>query len=167
VFEDEEQAHVATTLLKKALRFLLHMALALGAWVGLMALGYVVNPAGVPQWAILALSFAVALMIGLIVALIWPDEPANAVWLVGMIWFLIVGLWVLDMPTAPGACLQCDATEKLMRTFFSFPGPSGLIDNDGPILATWPAAALMGYSIGAWIGTRGREREAAQDEKLK
>jgi hypothetical protein len=53
------------------------------------------------------------------------------------------------MPTGPNACLQCDATEKLTRSFFSWPGPSGLIDNDGPFLGTWPAAALIGYSIGA------------------
>ncbi len=152
----EEPEKSAPTLLTQALRFVLHTMLALAAWVGLIALGYKVNPTGVPQWAILALSLAVPLMIGLIVTLIKPDEMATAVWLVGMIWFLIIGLWVLDMPTAPGACLQCDATEKLTRTFFSFPGPSGLIDNDGPIIGTWPAAALIGYSIGAWLGTRKR-----------
>jgi hypothetical protein len=142
--------------MKQVLRFVLHTALALAAWVGLMALGYAVNPVGVPQWAILALSLAVPLVAGLIVALLWPDDSATAVWLVGLIWFLIVGLWVLDMPTAPGACLRCDATEKLTRTFFSYPGPGGLIDNDGPIFGTWPAAALLGYSIGAWIVVKKR-----------
>jgi len=153
-FEGEERDPAPPSLVAQALRFVLHTVLALAAWVGLMAVGYAVNPRGVPQWAILALSLAVPLMVGLIVALIRPDEMATAVWLVGMIWFLIVGLWVLDMPTAPGACLQCDATEKLVRTFFGFPGPSGLIDNNGPFIGTWPAAALVGYSIGAWIGKR-------------
>lgn len=151
-----EEPERPTTLLKQALRFVLHMVMALAVWVGLMALGCALNPSGIPQWAILALSFAVPLMVGLILALVWPDEMATVVWLVGIIWFLILGLWVLDMPTAPGACLQCDATEKLTRTFLSFPEPSGLIDNDGPILATWPAAPQLGYSIGAWIGTRKR-----------
>jgi hypothetical protein len=82
------------------------------------------------------------------------DELAGLVWLVGLIWFLVVSLWILDMPTAPNACLQCDATEKLARTFFSLPRPSGLIDNDGPFVGTWPAAALVGYSIGARFAFR-------------
>jgi hypothetical protein len=79
------------------------------------------------------------------------DEMASLVWLVGLIWMLIISLWILDMPTGPNACFQCDATEKLTRTFFSLPRPSGLIDDDGPFLGTWPAAALVGYSIGARI----------------
>jgi hypothetical protein len=54
----------------------------------------------------------------------------------------------------PNQCFQCDATDKLTRTFFSIPKPSGLIDDDGPFLATWPAAALVGYSIGAWLAFR-------------
>ena len=82
------------------------------------------------------------------------DEMATAVWLVGMIWLLIIALWVLDMPTGPDQCFQCGATEKLTRTFFSLPQPSGLIDNDGPFLGTWPAAALAGYSIGARLAMK-------------
>jgi hypothetical protein len=160
--DNEEEALAETSLGQQLIRFVLHIALALAAWVGLMALGYKVDPVGVPQWAILALSAAVPLVVGLILSMIWSDEMARVVWLLGLTWFLVAALWVLDMPTAPGACLQCDAPEKLTRTFFSFPSPSGLIDNDGPILATWPAAALMGYSIGAWIGKRGRGRETAK-----
>ena len=81
---------------------------------------------------------------------------ATVVWLVGLIWAMIVGLYVLDLPTGPGHCFQCDATDKLTRTFFSLPTPSGLMDDDGPFLGTWPAAALVGYSIGAWLGMRRR-----------
>jgi len=81
---------------------------------------------------------------------------AAVVWLAGLIWMLVISLWVLDMPTGPNACFQCDATDKLSRTFFSIPRPSGLIDNDGPFLGTWPAAALFGYSIGAQFALRRR-----------
>jgi hypothetical protein len=84
---------------------------------------------------------------------------ATLVWLVGLIWVLIVSLWVLDMPTGPNECFQCGATEKLTRTFFSLPKPSGLIDNDGPFLGTWPAAALLGYSIGARLAMRRKKSE--------
>jgi len=37
---------------------------------------------------------------------------------------------------------------------FSIPTPSGLIDDDGPFLGTWPAVALIGYSIGAALALR-------------
>jgi hypothetical protein len=84
------------------------------------------------------------------------DEMAPLVWLAGLTWIVIISLWVLDMPTGPNACFHCDATEKMSRTFLSIPGPSGLIDNDGPFLGTWPAAALLGYAIGARLARRRR-----------
>jgi hypothetical protein len=114
-----------------------------------MLLGYALNPRGVPQIMILLLSIFVPLVVGHIVTRLRQDELAPLVWLIGLIWILIVSLWILDMPTGPNQCFQCDATEKLTRTFFSLPKPSGLIDNDGPFLGTWPAAALIGYAIGA------------------
>jgi hypothetical protein len=139
--------------------FLVHMLLALAAWMGLMLVGYALNPVGVPQTAILAASFLVPLLLGHIVTRIRQDEMATLVWLTGLIWMLLISLWVLDMPTGPNACLQCGATEKLVRTFFSIPLPSGLIDNDGPFLATWPAAALIGYSLGARLALKKRTVE--------
>ena len=151
---EQQEDQGASRLSRQALAFFLHTFLALGSWIALMLLGYAVNPVEVPQLAILLLSIAVPLLVGLIVTNFHRNEMAEVVWLVGLIWILIVSLWVLDMPTGPNACLQCGATEKLTRTFFSLPGPSGLIDNDGPFLGTWPAAALVGYSIGAWIGLR-------------
>jgi hypothetical protein len=156
LFHSELKEQKKSTLAGQGLRFFLHTLLALASWIGLMLLGYAVNPAGVSQWVILLLSMAVPLAVGLIVSKIRPDEMATVVWLVGFIWAMIVGLWILDMPTGPNQCFQCGATEKLMRTFFSLPSPSGLIDDDGPFLGTWPAAALVGYSIGAWLGLRKR-----------
>jgi hypothetical protein len=148
----EEQS--SSKLSSQALSFFLHSLLALGSWMALMLLGYAINPAGVPQLVILLLSAAVPLAVGFLVARIHPAEMATVVWLLGLIWFLTVCLWVMDMPTGPNQCFQCDATDKLTRTFFSLPGPSGLIDNNGPFIGTWPAAALIGYSIGAKLGFR-------------
>ena len=155
-----ERERKAPTLTSQAASFLLHSLLALAAWAALMLVGYAVNPVGIPQWAIFLLSFAVPLAVGVIVALIHPNEMATAVWLVGFIWAMIVGLYVLELPTGPDHCFQCPATEKLSRTFFGLPHPSGLIDDDGPFIATWPAAALVGYSIGAWLAMRRRNAEA-------
>ena len=145
------------TLARQALGFFLHSLLALATWVALMLVGYAVNPVGISQTLILLLSFAVPLVVGFIVARIHPSEMATAVWLLGLIWAMIVGLYVLDLPTGPGRCFQCGAIDKLSRTFFSLPGPSGLMDDDGPFISTWPAAALVGYSIGALLAIRRRD----------
>ena len=146
----------AQTLARQALSFFLHTLLALASWVALMLVGDAINPMGISQAVILVLSMAVPLAVGLIVARIHPSEMATIVWLLGFIWLMIVGLYVLDLPTGPGRCLQCSAMEKLSRSFFSLPDASGLMDDDGPFVGTWPAAALVGYSIGAWLGMRRR-----------
>jgi len=153
---EEMEEPSAPTLAHQALWFVLHTLLALAAWAALMAAGYALNPVGIPQMAILGLSLAVPLVVGAIVTKFKQDEMATVVWLVGLIWILIIALWILDMPTGPNACFQCGATEKLTRTFLSLPRPSGLIDDDGPFLGTWPAVALVGYSIGARITLRRR-----------
>lgn len=154
LLNDELEEQSGSSLLHQVLSFFLHTILALGSWIALMLVGYAVNPVAVPQWAILALSLAVPLAIGLIVARFYPDEMARVVWLLGLSWLLIFCLWILGMPTTPNMCFECGPNEKIVRTLFSWPTPSGLIDNDGPFLATWPSAALLGYSIGAKLGMR-------------
>jgi hypothetical protein len=136
-------------LSQQVLWFFIHTVVAVASWLALMWIGYLVNPVGVSQNVILLLSIGVPLLVGSLVTRYRQDEIAPLVWLVGLIWLLIVSLWILDMPTGPNSCFQCGATEKLTRTFFSYPKPSGLIDNDGPFFGTWPAAALLGYALGA------------------
>ena len=152
IHRENEQDRNSTTLSGQAISFFTHTILALGVWLLLMLAGYALNPSQVPQGIILALAFALPLAAGFLINRFRQDDMATAVWLVGLILLLILSLWILDMPTGPDACFQCGATEKLTRTFFSLPSPSGLIDNDGPFLGTWPAAALIGYAIGARLG---------------
>jgi hypothetical protein len=152
LLESEEKRPQASKASYQVLWFSLHSVLALAAWIALMMGGYALNPVGAPQWAILALSVFVPLIVGFFVTALHKDEMGTMVWLLGIIWILIVALWILDMPTGPNACFHCNATEKLTRTFLTFPRPSGLIDDDGPFVGTWPAAALIGYSIGSGIG---------------
>jgi len=147
-------------LSQQALSFALHTILAIGAWIFLILAGYAINPTSVSQVVVLVLSVAVPMLAGNVVARFRRDEMATQVWLVGLIWLLIVSLWVLDMPTGPNACFQCGATEKLTRTFFSLPRPSGLVDDNGPFFGTWPAAALLGYSVGARLALRKRRATA-------
>ena len=143
-------------LSRQAISFSLHTILAVGAWILLMIAGYALSPDSISQAIVLLLSIAIPLIAGNLVARFRRDEMATHVWLVGLIWLLIMSLWVLDMPTGPNACYQCSATEKLLRTFFSLPHPSGLLDDDGPFFGTWPAAALLGYSLGARLALHRR-----------
>ena len=154
VMSDEDEA--SDNLLRQALSFFLHMVIGLGVWVGLMLIGYAIQPS-VPQSFILLLSLLVPAGVGFLYLRARPDSMAGHVWLAGVIWMMIVSLWILDMPTGPNACNDCNASEKLTRTLFSFPRPSGLIDDNGPFLCTWPAAALIGYSIGARLAMRRKD----------
>jgi hypothetical protein len=155
IYTEEERND--SKLSRQAVSFFVHTLLALGSWLGLMFAGYAMNPPPVSQWMVLFMSMLVPFLVGNIITRFKQDEMATVVWLVGLIWVLIVSLWILDMPTGPNECFQCDATEKLTRTFFSLPTPSGLIDNDGPFIGTWPAAALLGYALGARLALRRRE----------
>jgi ABC-type branched-subunit amino acid transport system permease subunit len=150
----EDENTNESKLSRQAVSFFTHTILALASWLALMLIGYALNPPAISQPAILFLSALVPFLVGFAVTRFKQDEMATAVWLIGLVWVLLISLWVLDMPTGPNQCFQCDATEKLSRTFFSLPSPSGLIDNDGPFIATWPAAALIGYSIGAQLALR-------------
>jgi hypothetical protein len=156
VMSEEDEA--SDRLSRQALAFFLHAMIGLGVWVGLMLLGYAVQPR-VPQTLILVVSMIVPALVGFFYLRAKPEPMAGHVWLAGLIWLLIVSLWVLDMPTGPNACNDCSATEKLTRTLFSLPLPSGLIDNNGPFICTWPAAALIGYSIGARLAMRRKQSE--------
>lgn len=154
LFQTDGGQSSSAKLSRQAVSFFIHTALAIVSWLALMFAGYALNPAGISQTVILVLSILVPAVAGYMVTKYRQDETATLVWLVGVIWLLIVSLWILDMPTGPNQCLQCDATEKLLRTLLSLPQPSGLIDNDGPFLGTWPAAALFGYAIGARFALR-------------
>jgi hypothetical protein len=158
--QDDEEVRPGPGPAPQAASFLAHALLATSSWIALMLVGYAVNPSSVPQTFILLLSIAIPFIVGFAVNHFRQAEMATLVWLLGLIWFMIVALWILDMPNAPNQCLNCTLREKLTRTFFSFPGPSGLIDDDGPFLGTWPVAALLGYSIGARLALRRRATEA-------
>jgi predicted branched-subunit amino acid permease len=154
LLEDEEEQRNESTLGGQAASFFGHALLGLCAWISLMLVGYLVNPENLPQMITLGASILVPLFLGIVVNRVRQSEMATAVWLLGVIWFMIVALWIVDMPTAPNQCFNCSLGEKLSRTFFSLPSPSGLIDDDGPFLGTWPAAALIGYAIGARLAMK-------------
>ena len=159
---DAEEDITKNELPLQAFSFFLHCLFALAAWGVMMLAGYAINPSSVPQITVLILSALVPLIVGYIIARTRPTEMAPHIWLAGLIWLLVMALWITDLPTGPNACLDCSATEKLSRTLFSIPTPSGLLDDNGPFFATWPAAAMIGYAVGARLALR-RSRQAEEE----
>jgi hypothetical protein len=157
ILEEEEKV---SNLAEQALWVLIHTLLAAGSWAAMMLLITFAKPESVPVMITLALSFTIPFVVGNIFTRIKQDDMAPYTWLVGLIWFLIICLWILDMPTGPNQCYHCDASQKLYLTFFSPSEDSGLIDNEGRLIGTWPAVAFIGYGIGARFALR-RKRVSA------
>jgi len=148
-FEIQEEEEKVSTLAEQALWVLIHMLLAIGSWVATILVISLMRPDSVPVVITTALAFTVPFLVGNIFTRIKQNDMAPYTWLVGLIWFLIICLWILDMPTGPNQCYHCDATQKIFLTFFSPTEDSGLIDGQGRFVGTWPAVAFIGYGIGA------------------
>jgi len=147
--EIQEEEQRVSTLGEQAFWVLIHVLLAAGSWATMMAAITFAKPDSVPVLVTLALSFSAPFLVGNLFTRWKQNDMAPYTWLIGLIWFLIICLWILDMPTGPNQCYHCDASQKLWLTFFSFSEDSGLIDNEGRMIGTWPAMAFIGYGIGA------------------
>jgi hypothetical protein len=106
LLNEHEEERNPSRLFHQAIWFFTHSALALGSWITLMLLGYAFNPQGVSQFLILFFSMLIPSLAGYAFTRSHQDEMASLVWLVGLIWMLIISLWILDMPTGPNACFQ-------------------------------------------------------------
>ncbi|HEX8813766.1 MAG TPA: hypothetical protein VF742_17400 [Terracidiphilus sp.] len=158
-----EEDDGSETLARQVSGFFVHCFLAVLAWIAMMLVGYAIKPEYVPQPIVLALSLLVPLVAGAFVTRAHTSEMAPHIWLGGIIWMLFLSLWIIDLPTGPNACNECSATDKIMSSLFSYPSPSGLMDDNAPFFITWPAAAMIGYAIGARI-VQPRKKRAAKPE---
>ena len=150
----EALGHHETRVLYQAVGFFFHLVLSLAVW-GLALLAITLfHPEFVPPLVTLVVSLVVPLVAGFVIVKIHPSESATLPWMMGLIWWMLCGLHVLDMPTGPMACYHCGATDKLWLTFLSLNADSGLLDGQGRFIATWPAVAMIGYSLGARLGLR-------------
>jgi hypothetical protein len=157
ILEEEEKV---SSLAEQALWVLIHMLLAIGGWAAMILVISLTRPESIPVIVTSALSFSVPFLVGNIFTRIKQNDMAPYTWLVGLIWFLIICLWILDMPTGPNQCYHCDASQKIFLTFFSPIEDSGLIDGQGRFVGTWPALAFIGYGIGSRFALR-RKRATA------
>jgi hypothetical protein len=139
-------------LLREAAWFLLHTLLAVVVLVALLAVFWAahVNPDAVgPKMLCTALAFLVPAAAGFGIMRSQPDNIAAYVWISGVLFFGILCVYVLDLPTGPGLCEHCTLMERLYRTFFSITHNSGMLGGDGVLIGSWIPLSIIGYAVGA------------------
>jgi len=144
-------------LAMEAVWFITHTLIALFIYAAMVTIVQLVHPKNPSMLLATIAVFFVPAMAGFIIALIKPNEIARYIWIFGVLWFSIVCVWVLDLPTGPGLCEHCGALEKLWDTLITFNKPSGLLDYNGNVFGTWPALATIGYAFGAKYGLKRNE----------
>jgi hypothetical protein len=153
--QDITQGKSLGDLGSEAFWFLTHTILAVILLVGMLAAVWMTHPdpdATTPKLIGTALAFLVPMIGGFIVAKMQQNEIARYTWISGLLFFSVICVRVLDLPTGNGLCENCGAVEKLWRTFFDIGNGSGLMGGDGLLIGTWTPLAMIGYSVGAWFG---------------
>jgi small basic protein len=153
--QDISQGKSIGELGREALWFLTHTFLALailGLVIGVIWVNGPDPESANPKLLATVLAFFVPMVGGFFIARMQRNEVASYVWISGLVFFSIVCVWVLDLPTGPGLCEDCGAVEKLWRTFFSINHGSGLMAGDGLFLGTWIPFSMIGYAVGARFG---------------
>jgi len=139
-------------LAREAGWFALHTLLAVLVLVVIVAVFWVlhVDPdSSLPKIICTALALIVPMGAGFVVGRMVPGTVASHIWISGLLFFLVVCVYTLDLPTGNGLCNGCGAVDKLWRTFFTIEKNSGLLGGDGILIGTWIPLSMIGYSIGA------------------
>jgi len=142
---------------REALWFLTHTLVAvvlLAITVGVMSLNHPDPDSPMPKLLGTVLAFLVPMIGGFLLARIHRNDVTAYVWISGLIFFSIVCVWVLDLPTGKGLCESCGVSEKLWRTFFTFTQGSGLMGGDGLLVGSWIPLSMIGYAVGAKLALK-------------
>jgi small basic protein len=149
---DLPQDKSAGDLVREAAWFALHTLIAILALAAILIVMTTTHPdpdSPTPKLLATLLAIAVPPLIGSLIARIQQNHVAAHVWIAGLMFFAIVCVWVLGLPTGNGFCEKCGAMDKLSRTFFALQNGSGLLDGDGLLLGTWIPLSIISYSMGA------------------
>lgn len=150
--QDISQGTIMGRQVREALLFLIHTLVAvilLAIVLGVMSLNHPDPDSSAPKLLGTILAFLVPMVGSFLLTRIHQSNVAAYVWVSGLIFFSIVCVKVLDLPTGNGLCEHCGATEKLWRTFFTFTHGSGLMGGDGLLIGSWIPLSTIGYAIGA------------------
>jgi FtsH-binding integral membrane protein len=156
-YRDISQDKTPGDLAREAFWFLSHTLVAvlfLAIAVGVMSFNNPDPDSSTPKALGTALAFLVPLIGGFLLARIHRNNIAAYVWVSGLIFFSIICVRVLDLPTGAGLCENCTPMEKIWRTFFTFTHGSGLMGGDGLLIGSWIPLSTIGYAIGAKLAIK-------------
>ncbi len=152
---EQTQGKSAGDLGREALWFFLYSLIAVGLLaivVLVIALSHVSSEETGPKLICTVLALLVPMVGGFIIARVQRNQVAKYIWIAGLLFFFIVCVWVVDLPTGVGLCEGCGALAKLYRTFFAINDGSGLMGGDGLLVGTWVPLSMIGFAIGAKFG---------------
>lgn len=155
--EDISEDKTIGELGREALWFLTHTLVAivlLAITVGVMSLNHPDPDSPTPKLIGTILALLVPMIGSFLLARIHHNDVAAYIWISGLIFFSIVCVCVLDLPTGNGLCAACGVSEKLWRTFFTFTQGSGLLGGDGLLVGSWIPLSMIGYALGAKLALR-------------
>jgi hypothetical protein len=144
-------------LTREAFLFLTHTLVALillAIVIGVISLNNPDPDSTTPKLLATVLAFFAPLIGGLLLARIHRSSIATYTWISAVVFFSIICIRVLDLPTGNGLCESCTAVEKIWRTFFTFSHGSGLMGGDGLLIGAWIPLSLIGYAIGAKLAIK-------------
>jgi hypothetical protein len=142
---------------REAFLFFTHTLVAvifLAITIGVMSLNHPDPDSPAPKQLGTILAFLVPMFGSFLLARIHHNNVASYVWVSGLVFFAIVCVRVLDLPTGNGLCENCGAAEKLWRTFFTVEQGSGLMGGDGLLIGTWIPLSMIGYALGAKLAIK-------------
>ena len=156
-YRDIPQDKTMGELTREAFLFLTHTLVAvvfLAITIGVMSLNHPDPDSSAPKQLGTILAFLVPMVGSFLLARIHHNNVATYVWVSALVFFSIVCVRVLDLPTGNGLCENCSAAEKVWRTFFTFDQGSGLMGGDGLLIGTWIPLAMIGYAVGAKLAIK-------------
>jgi hypothetical protein len=156
-YRDISQDKTIGDMGREAFLFFTHTLVAvvlLAITIGVMSLNHPDPDSSAPRQLGTILAFAVPTIGSFLLARIHHNNVATYVWVSGLVFFSIVCVRVLDLPTGNGLCENCSAAEKLWRTFFTFDRGSGLMGGDGLLIGTWIPLSMIGYAFGAKLAIK-------------
>lgn len=146
-------------MFRQALSFCLHIFFSLLIYATIFAGISYFNPMDWPALATALLVFVLPLVVAFGIHLRGWTTEASHIWIAGVVWLLMVIVYVLELPTGPGSCEHCTAVSKIWLTLFDLNTDSNLISGAGRVVGTWPALAVIGYSIGAGLSLRRQDED--------
>lgn len=145
-------------MFRQAVSFCLHIFISLLIYAAIfLGISYF-NPVDWPALATTMLVFALPMVLAYGIHLRGTTTEGGHIWIAALVWLLMVTVYVLELPTGPGSCEHCTAFSKIWLTLFDLNTDSNLISGAGRVVGTWPALAVIGYSIGAGLSLR-RQKE--------